>query len=147
VLKKSRLLILERIRDMNKKWLIVIISLIFIVAIVGAGGKMFIDKRAEQNEAEKIKIEKKSIEALKERYANIKYVIIKDSKFDKKTGAFDVNVLMTNQENESVDFTYTYWTGGQDFGLDLLVDEEVQVRGKTTNTIQVIYSNDEEDEI
>src|SRR5699024_11493449 len=108
---------------------------------------MFIYKRGDKNETEKIKIKKKSIEAIKQRYANIKSVIIKDSKIDKKTGAFDVNVLMTNQENESVDFTYTYWTGGQDFGLDLLVDEEEQIRGKTTNTIQVIYSNDEEDEI
>src|SRR5699024_12773500 len=97
----------ERIRDMNKKWMIVIISLIFIAALIGVGGKMYIDKREEQKEAEKIEAERMSVEELKNTFENIKSVEIEKSGFDKKKGAFDVLVKMTNQKNESVNFCYT----------------------------------------
>src|SRR5699024_2804032 len=73
---------LERIRDMNKKWMIVIISLIFIVALIGVGGKMFIDKRAEQKEAEKIEAERMSVEALKNTFKNIQEVKFKHTTYE-----------------------------------------------------------------
>src|SRR5699024_11560860 len=62
----------ERISDMNKKWMVVIISFLLLVVLIGVGGKMYMDKRAKQKEDEKIEIERKSVEALKERYANIR---------------------------------------------------------------------------
>ena len=105
------------------------------------------DKRTEEKEAEKIEIERKSVKALKERYANIKSVEIKKSGFDINTGAFNVTVKMTNKEYESVNFTYTYWVREQKLGLDLLVDEKVQVRGTTSNTVLVIYSNGKDGEV
>lgn len=50
----------ERDNDMNKKWLVFIISFLLVAAIIGAGGKMYMDKRAEQKEAEKIEAERMS---------------------------------------------------------------------------------------
>jgi len=132
---------------MNKKWIIVIISFLLMAAIIGTGGKIYMDKRTEQNEEEKIKIEKKSIEALKERYANIKSVEIIESSIDKKTGAFDINIKMTNKENESVDFTYPFWVEENEIGAILAVDRNIQVKGQTTNKVQVTYSNKEKGEV
>ena len=132
---------------MNKKWMIVIISFFLMAAIIGTGGKIYMDKRTEQNEEEKIKIEKKSIEALKERYANIKSVEIIESSIDKKTGAFDINIKMTNKENESVHFTYPFWVEENEIGAILAVDRNIQVKGQTTNKVQVTYSNKEKGEV
>ena len=137
----------ERIRAMKKKWMIVIISLIFIVALIGAGGKMFTDKKAEQKEAEKIEAERMSVEALKNTFANIKSVEIEKSGFDIKTGAFDVFVKMTNQKNESVNFSYTYWSNQDELGSIGIINDEVQIDGVTENRIRIIYSNKEEGEV
>lgn len=128
----------------GKGWLIFVIGLLL---IVGIGGKAYMDKREERKEAEKIETERMSVVALKQRYKDIKSVEIKESSFDKKTGAFDVSVKMTSEKNESVDFTYTYWIGEKSLGLDLMVDKNVQVRGITTSKVQVIYSNKEGGEV
>lgn len=132
---------------MNKKWLTVMVALFVVVAIIGVGGKAYMDKRVEQKETEKIEVERKSVEALKERYANIKSVEIKESSFDKKTGSFDVTVKMINQENKSVDFTYPFWVEENEIGAILVVDKNVQTKGQTTNKIHVIYTNKKEGEI
>lgn len=125
---------------MKRKRIFILIALLL---IIGSGWKVYIDKK----EAKKIEVEKISIIALKNRYENIKSVEILKSGFDKKTGAFDLDVKMTNQNNESVDFTYTYWAQEKELGLDLMVNERVHKRGRTTNKVRVIYSNNEEEEI
>src|SRR5699024_11747412 len=89
----------ERISDMNKIWIVVIISLLLLVVLIGVGGKMYIDKRAKQKEDEKIEIERKSVEALKERYANIKTVEIEKTAYNKMTGAYSLYVKMTNDKS------------------------------------------------
>ena len=132
---------------MKKKWVTVIIGLIFIVALIGAGGKMFTDKKAEQKEAEKIEAERMSVEALKNTFADIKSIEIEKSGFDKKTGAFDVFVKMTNQKNESVKFSYTYWKRGDRLGSVGIEDDDVQIDGVTENKIRIIYSNKKEGEV
>ena len=90
----------------TKKGLFIVIA---ILLIIGLGGKMYMEKQKEQKEAEKIEAERMSVIALKNTFADIESVEIKKSGFDKKTGAFDVFVKMTNQKNESVNFSYTYW--------------------------------------
>src|SRR5699024_12152819 len=91
----------ERMSDMNKKLMVVIISLLLLVVLIGVGGKMYMDKRAKQKEDEKIEIERKSVEALKERYANIKTVEIEKTAYNKMTGAYSLYVKMTNDKSES----------------------------------------------
>lgn len=65
---------------MKKIWVVVIISFLLVIAIIGTGGKMFIDKRAEQKEAEKIEAERMSVEALKNTFKDIKSVEIEKRK-------------------------------------------------------------------
>ncbi len=129
---------------MNKKWLIVMIALFVVVAIIGVGGKVYMDKRAE---SEKIEVERMSVEALKNTFADIKSVEIEKSGFDKKTGAFDVFVKVTNQKNASVNFGYTFWIEEKKLGAIIIKDEKVQIDGHTSSKVQVIHSNGEEGEV
>src|SRR5699024_64893 len=112
----------ERDNDMNKKWLTFIISFLLVAAIIGAGGKMYMDKRAEQKEegkmeedkkaekkeAEKIEAERMSVEALKNTFEDIKSVEFEKSGYDAMTGAYGMFVKMTNKEGKTVSFTYNY---------------------------------------
>jgi len=128
----------------TKKGLFIVIA---ILLIIGLGGKMYMEKQKEQKEAEKIEAERMSVIALKNTFADIESVEIKKSGFDKKTGAFDVFVKMTNQKNESVNFSYTYWKEKDKLGSIGINDEGVQVDGVTTNKVRIIYSNKEEGEV
>ncbi|WP_246880359.1 hypothetical protein [Sporosarcina sp. 6E9] len=55
---------------------------------------------------------------------------------------------MTNHKNESVNFSFSFWkeSPGETGGY-VVEDEKIQVEGITTNKVQVIYSNKEEEEI
>ena len=132
---------------MKKKWVFIVIGLLLIVGMIGVGGKVYMDKKEERKEAEKIEVERMSVVALKNTFADIKTVEFEKSGFDKKTGAFDVFVKMTNQKNESVNFSYTFWKERDKLGSIGIEDEEVQVDGVTTNKVRVIYSNEEEGEV
>lgn len=132
---------------MNKKWMVVIISLLLLVVLIGVGGKMYMDKRAKQKKDEKIEIERKSVEALKERYANIKTVEIEKTAYNKMTGAYSLYVKMTNDKSESVNFSYTFWEKREEIGAAGLENEEVQVKGVTKDKVRVIYSNDKEEDV
>ena len=77
----------------------------------------------------------------------IKVIEIKKSEFDTMTGAFDVSVQMTNQKNESVDFTYTYWKEEEELGSIGIENTDVQADGVTESSVRVIYSNKEEGDI
>src|SRR5699024_1177770 len=90
------------------KWLAFIISFLLVAAIIGAGGKMYMDKRAEQKEAEKIEAERMSVEALKNTFEDIKSVEFEKSGYDAMTGAYGMFVKMTNKEGKTVSFTYNY---------------------------------------
>ncbi|TXL62546.1 hypothetical protein FHP05_12125 [Cerasibacillus terrae] len=129
---------------MKKKWVFIVIGLLL---VVGIGGKVYMDKKEERKEAEKIEAERMSVEALKNTFADIKSIEIEKSGFDKKTGSFDVFVKMTNQKNESVNFGYNFWISEENLGAIIIEDAEVQVDGLTTNKVHVIYSNKEEDEV
>src|SRR5699024_4068004 len=132
---------------MNKKWMVVIISLLLLVVLIGVGEKMYMDKRAKQKEDEKIEIERKSVEALKERYANIKTVEIEKTAYNKMTGAYSLYVKMTNDKSESDNFSHTCWEKREEIGADGVENEEVQVKGVTKDKVRVIYSNNKEEDV
>src|SRR5699024_3870795 len=123
------------------------ISLLLLVVLIGVGGKMYMDKRAKQKEDEKIEIERKSVEALKERYANIKTVEIEKTAYKKMTGAYSLYVKMTSDKCESVNFSYTFWENREEIGVARLENEEVQVKGVTKDKVRVIYSNNKEEDV
>jgi|SRR5699024_1609027 len=130
---------------MKKKWVLFVMGLLL---VAGIGGKVYMDKREAAKEAEKIEAERMSVEALKNTFADIKSVEFEKSSYNVMTGYYGMFVKMTNQEGKSVRFSYSYGkstpyeTGGY-----MLKDEEVQIEGITTNKVQVIYSNHEEDEV
>src|SRR5699024_9827132 len=97
----------ERIRDMKKILMFVIISFLLVAAIIGAGGKIYMDKRVEQKEAEKIEAERMSVEALKKKYADIEAVEIEKSDYNFMKVAYNIFVKMTNQKCNNVCFRYT----------------------------------------
>src|SRR5699024_1152637 len=93
---------------MKKILIFVIIGFLLIVAVIGVGGKIYMDKRAEQKEAEKIEAERMSVEALKNTFKDIKSVEFEKSGYDAMTGAYGMFVKMTNKEGKTVSFTYNY---------------------------------------
>ena len=135
----------------NKIWLFVVIGLLI---VIGIGGKVFMDNQKDkevmsnqQNAAEKIETEKMSVVALKNRYADIQSVEFEKSVYDEKTGSYGMFIKMTNQKNESVNFSYSFSKESGKIGLNVVKDREVQVRGVTTNKVRVIYSNKDEGEV
>src|SRR5699024_5460795 len=93
---------------MNKKWMIVIISFLLMAAIIGAGGKIYMDKRAEQKEAEKIEAERMSVEALKKTFKDIKSVEFINTDYHAMTGSYFMLVEVKNIEDDIAKFDYSY---------------------------------------
>src|SRR5699024_6463820 len=104
-------------------------------------------KKEAAKEAEKIEAERMSVVALKNKYADIKSVEFEKSGYDEMTGAYAMFVIMTNQKNESVKFSFTFWKEREEIGSAGVKDREVQVKGVTTNEVRVIYSNKDEGEV
>src|SRR5699024_1583330 len=98
----------ERDNDMNKKWLVFIISFLRVTDIIGAGGKIYMDKRAEQKEAEKIEAERMSVEALKNTFENIKSVEFINTDYHAMTGSYFMLVEVKNIEDDIAKFDYSY---------------------------------------
>src|SRR5699024_10925855 len=98
----------ERDNDMNKKWLAFIISFLLVAAIIGAGGKMYMDQRAEQKEAEKIKEERMSVEALKNTFEVLKSLEFEKSGYEPMTGDYNMIVIIINVDGEYVKFDYFF---------------------------------------
>ena len=127
---------------------------IVLLIMIGISGKVFMDKQKDkevqsnqQNAAEKIETEKMSVEALKNRYADIQSVEFEKSVYDEMTGSYGMFIKMTNQKNESVSFSYSFWKESGEIGLNVVKDRGVQVKGVTTNKVRVIYSNKDEGEV
>src|SRR5699024_11410422 len=57
--------IIERVKYMKKKWVFVVIGLLLIVGMIGAGGKVYMDNQRDKNEInvenERIQIAQKKI--------------------------------------------------------------------------------------
>ena len=135
----------------KKVCLFIVIGLLI---VIGIGGKVVMDNQKDkklqsnqQNEAEEIEIEKMSVQALKNTFADIKSVEFEKSVFNEMTGAYAMYVIMTNQKNESVSFSFNFWKESRETGGYTVENEEVQVEGVTTNKVRVIYSNKDEGEV
>ena len=137
---------------MDKKiWLFVVLGLLL---VVGIGGKVFMDYQKDREDTREqkveealIEVERMSVVALKNRYADIQSVEFEKSVYDEMTGTYGMFIKMTNQKMESVSFRYSFWKESGKIGLNVVKDREVQVRGVTTNKVLVIYSNKDEGEV
>ncbi|MBP2097651.1 hypothetical protein J2Z52_000460 [Enterococcus rivorum] len=105
------------------------------------------DKREEKKEQELLAVEKQSVNALKNTFADIAEVKIEQTGYNSMTGSYNMIVTMTNTEGESVYFSYGFVKDSgeiADYGVE---DEDIQKEGKTTDKIKVVYSNGEEEEL
>ncbi len=130
-----------------KKRLLIVIGLILLISI---GGKMYMDNqkvKEQEAEEEKIEAERMSVGALKRTFADIKSVEFEKTGYNKKTGSYRMFVKITNQKNESVNFSYSFWKAEENIGSYVLMDEKIQKDGITSNKVKVIYSNQKEDEV
>src|SRR5699024_12405116 len=101
----------------------------------------------KQKEADKMCIQRESVEALKERAAKIGTVGSATTAYNKRPGADSLYVKMTNDKSESVNFSYTLWEKREEIGAAGLENEEVQVKGVTKDKVRVIYSNNKEEDV
>ncbi|TXL62548.1 hypothetical protein FHP05_12135 [Cerasibacillus terrae] len=131
---------------MKKKWVFIVIGLLL---VVGIGGKVYMDKKEERKEAEKIEAERMSVEALKNTFADIKSVEFEAIEYTVMTGYYDMFVKMTNINGEFVRFSYSFTTNHpNEIDSWRVVDKEkVQKKGQTKNKVKVIYTDGSEEEI
>lgn len=132
---------------MNKKGIKVGILLILGIILIGIGGKVFMDKRAEQKEQDLLAVEKQSVKVLKNTFADIKEVKFERSAKNEMTGGYGMFVTMKNTKGQSVYFTYGFWKETNDIGDYGLENRDIQKKGITTAKIKVTYSNGKEEEI
>src|SRR5690625_3595503 len=133
---------------MKRILMFVTIGFLLIVALIGAGGKIYMDKRAEQKEAEKIEAERMSVEALKNTFEYIKSVKFEKSGYEPMTGDYNMIVIMTNVDGESVKFDYLFTPNHpEEIAAWGVVDEEkVQKAGSTNYKVDIIFSDGSEGE-
>lgn len=132
---------------MNKKWMVVIISVLLLAVVIGVGGKVYMDKRAEQKEAEKIEAERMSVEALKNTFENIESVEFKKSGYDRKTGFYSMTVKMTSDNGKFVEFYYEFSVNHPNkiSAWDVIDERNVQIEGKTKQKVKVTYTDGSEE--
>jgi len=134
---------------MNKKWLYVLVGLLLLTIIISIGGKVYMDNRENQKEADMIEAERLSVQALKNTFADIQAVEFDKSSYNNITGYYSMNVKMTNREEESVQFSFMFTTNQPDEidGWVVKDKKNVQKEGETTDEVKVIFSNGSKGEI
>lgn len=134
---------------MNKKWLYVLVGLLLLTIIISIGGKVYMDNRENQKEADMIEAERLSVQALKNTFADIQAVEFDKSSYNNMTGYYSMNVKMTNREEESVQFSFMFTTNQPDEidGWVVKDKKNVQKEGETTDEVKVIFSNGSKGEI
>ena len=130
---------------MNKKGIRVGILLVLGIILIGIGGKVFMDKRAEQKEQDLLAVEKQSVKVLKNTFADIKEVKFHEAGKNEMTGAYGMYVTMFNKNNDSVKFDYGFWKERNELGDYGVEDEAVQKEGVTTTSVKVTYTNGKEE--
>ncbi|PTO35012.1 hypothetical protein [Enterococcus mundtii] len=133
-------------KRMNKQLLIGIAVMLSLV-IIGIGGKVYMDKREERKAQELLAVEKQSVQALKNTFADIAEVKIEQFDRNDMTGFYGAMVTMTNTKGESVYFDYGFIAQTNKLGAYGIEDIDIQKEGITTRKIKVTYSNGQEDEI
>lgn len=130
---------------MNKKGIRMGILLILGIILIGIGGKVFMDKRAEQKEQDLLAVEKQSVKVLKNTFADIKEVKFHEAGKNEMTGSYNIIITLINVEGNAVDFDYSFWKEPNEIGSYTILNENIQKTGKTNHKIHGIYSNGEEE--
>lgn len=122
-----------------------------IVLGFGIGGKMYMTQRAEKKAKEEqrnlLETERESAIVLKKTFTNIKSVKVEKTSYNEMTGAYRMFVKLTTIDNETADFTYSFWKERNEIGGYGIENRKAQVEGTTTNKIIIHYSNGEEGEL
>lgn len=132
---------------MNNRKLLISLAIIIFLILIGVGGKVYMDKRAEKKEQELLAVEKQSVQVLKNTFENIKEVKIEQTGYNSMTGSYRMLVTMTNTEGKSVNFDYGFWKEQNELGDYGVEDRTIQKKGVTEDKIKVIYSNGQEDSV
>ncbi|MBO1911395.1 hypothetical protein J4G37_42230, partial [Microvirga sp. 3-52] len=118
------------------------------VKVLYGGWEVIEKQRDSEVISDQIEAERMSVVALKNTFADIRSVEFKKTGYNEKTGSYRLFVAMTNQKNETVNFSFSFsQESPSETGGYIVEDEKIQVEGITTNKVQVIYSNKEEEEI
>ncbi|EME7219067.1 hypothetical protein [Enterococcus sp. 3G1_DIV0629] len=123
------------------------IVIILTILTIGIGGKFYMDKREVQRQKDLLAVEKQSVKVLKNTFADIKEVKIEKSARNEMTGSYRIVILMTNKQDQSIYFSYSFWKERNEIGSYGIVDEKKQKEGNTLNKVKVTYSNGNEESI
>ncbi|HFD1711497.1 hypothetical protein HV390_12155 [Enterococcus faecium] len=85
------------------------IVIILTILTIGIGGKFYMDKREAQKQRDLLAVEKQSVKVLKNTFADIKEVKIEKSARNEMTGSYRIVILMTNKQDQSIYFSYSFW--------------------------------------
>lgn len=121
----------------HKKWIIV--GLLILVIIIGFGGKQILDKQAETKEIEQ---EKQIALQAKKMFKDIKEIEIVQGATKYGSGYIGFNLEI--QQKDGNKFNVGLDLGELDSGSG---NEAFNQRGKTENSILLIYSNGEREKI
>ncbi|EMW5699863.1 TPA: hypothetical protein ACGVYF_001394 [Enterococcus faecium] len=123
------------------------IVIILTILTIGIGGKFYMDKREMQRQKDLLAVEKQSVKVLKNTFADIKEVKIEKSARNEMTCSYRIVILMTNKQDQSIYFSYSFWKERNEIGSYGIVDEKKQKEGNTLNKVKVTYSNGNEESI
>ncbi len=129
---------------MNKKGIRMGILLILGIILIGIGGKVFMDKRAEQKEQDLLAVEKQSVKVLKNTFADIAEVKFERSAKNEMTGSYRIVVTVRSNTSSTAYFDYGFVKDSKELDDYGVVDREVQKKGITKNVVKVIFSNGQE---
>ena len=132
---------------MNKKGIRVGILLVLGIILIGIGGKVFMDKRAEQKEQDLLAVEKQSVKVLKNTFADIAEVEIERTGFNTMTGSYRIVVTLKNTTGSTAYFDYGFVKNSNEIDDYGVVDREVQKKGITKNVVRVTFYNGQEEPI
>lgn len=132
---------------MIRKKRLVVGILVVILLSVGIGGKVYMEKRAEHKQQEQIKVERQSVKALKNTFADIKEVKIEQTIHNNMTGYYTMAAEMVNTQGSQVFFNYGFQTAHNKIKVYSIHDRVVQKVGITRSKIKVTYSDHTVEEI
>ncbi|EME8226694.1 hypothetical protein K0X99_000413 [Enterococcus faecium] len=123
------------------------IVIILTILTIGIGGKFYMDKREAQKLQDLLAVEKQSVKVLKNTFADIKEVKIKQFEKNDMTGIYEALITMTNTEGKAVYFDYSFTKESNEIDGYGVENEEVQKEGITVDEIIVIYTDGSEEKV
>jgi len=130
-------------KQINKRLVIGIAVLISLV-MIGIGGKVYIDKREERKAQELLAIEKQSVQALKNTFADIAEVKFEGSAKNDMTGSYTLFITIKSKKGERDSFSFSFWKEINEIGSYIINNVNVQKEGITKEPIHIVFSNNME---